>query len=166
MKLTDSDNIAGGVVVHADEGDHFWHANSLITIKARAADTGGSLGVVEGIVPPGMSPPLHIHHDEDEAVYILEGSVTIVCGAQTHRAEVGSFVFLPHGVAHTFRVEGDRPARVLAFCLPGGFEEFFVATGEPASEPRLPEPTEPDLAQYDAAHARHHIEVIGPPLTD
>lgn len=152
-----------GLVVHADEGDHVWHANSLITIKARAADTGGTLGVVESVLPPGLSPPLHIHHDEDEALYVLEGSLTIVCGGRTSRAETGSFVFLPHCVAHTFRVEGDRPARVLNLVLPGGFEEFFAATGEPAPEPRLPEPTEPDLMQLAAANERHHVEVVGPP---
>jgi quercetin dioxygenase-like cupin family protein len=166
MKITDSDSIAGGMVVHADEGEHLWHLSSLVTVKARARDTDGVLGVVEGVAPPGWSPPLHLHHDEDEAMYVLEGSITIACGARRYRAETGTFVFLPHGVAHTYRVEGDRPARALVFLLPGGYEEFFVACGRPASQPRLPEPAEADLTVLDAARERHHVEIVGPPLVD
>ena len=49
-------------------GKAFWWQGSLMTIKARAADTGGALGLVEGIFYQGFGPPLHVHHREDEGM--------------------------------------------------------------------------------------------------
>ena len=57
-----------------------------MTIKATAASTGGELFLMESAVPAGFSPPLHVHHDEHEAFYVLEGELDIVCGRERYRA--------------------------------------------------------------------------------
>ena len=44
--------------------DEFWWQGSLMRIKARAADTDGALGLVEGTFYQGFGPPLHVHHRE------------------------------------------------------------------------------------------------------
>ena len=53
--------------------DAFWWQGGLYRMKARAADTGGSLGLVEASLYGGFGPPLHVHHREDEAFYVIEG---------------------------------------------------------------------------------------------
>ena len=100
-------------------------------IVATAESTGGAFGLTEAIGPAGSSPPLHIHHREDEAFWPLEGELHRPLRRATFTARPGSFTFLPRGVPHTFVVEGDRPARLLSICVPGGFEGYFAAAGQP-----------------------------------
>src|SRR5215475_6680749 len=89
------------------EGQAVWFLRNRMTIKATAASTGGAFGLVESLVAPGFSPPLHVHHREDESFWVLEGEVSMQCGERTFRATAGSFVFLPRDVPHTFVVESD-----------------------------------------------------------
>ena len=115
------------------EGERLWFISSEITIKATAASTGGDLFLMETHVPADFTPPLHVHHDEHEAFYVLEGELDIVCGSERYRAGTGAFAFLPSGIAHTFRVIEE--ARVLTIAVPGGIEGFFCGAGRPAEGP-------------------------------
>ena len=65
-----------------------------------------------------FGPPLHVHHAEDELLQILEGRVRIVCGDTDAVVGAGGFAYLPRGVPHTFWVQGDEPARMLAVFTP------------------------------------------------
>ena len=66
--------------VRSGEGEARWWLGALAVIKATAADTGGHLTVVEVTDPPGVEAPLHVHHKEDEAFWVLEGDVTFEVG--------------------------------------------------------------------------------------
>jgi mannose-6-phosphate isomerase-like protein (cupin superfamily) len=104
------------------------------TILLRSEQTGDHVGVVELAVPAGwIGPPLH-HHDFDEAFYVLEGEMTFQLGDERVTAGPGSLTFAPGGSHHTLANLGDRPARYLLVCTPGGFERRF----DP--EPRKPYP--------------------------
>jgi hypothetical protein len=107
---------------------------------------------------------LHVHHREDEAFWLLEGELTVRCGARTFTAEPGSFTFLPRGVPHSFVVEGDRPARLLSICAPGGFERYFAAAGRPAEHDGLPPQAPPDVALLRRVGEDFGLEIVGPPL--
>lgn len=148
----------------AKAGDAFWYVNNRATIKASAADTGGAFGLVDMWVAVGHGPPLHIHHTEDEAFWVLEGRLTVRCGDATFFAGPGSFVYTPRGIPHTFRLEGNAPARLLVMLVPGGGEGFFVEAGRPAEGQGLPEPKPPDVARFASVAARYHLEFVGPPL--
>src|SRR5215475_1220712 len=78
-----------------DEGRAIWFLSNRMTIKATGASTGGAFGLVESLIAPGFSPPLHVHHREDESFWVLEGELTMRCGDRSFRAGPGSFVFLP-----------------------------------------------------------------------
>src|SRR3954451_13066416 len=130
----------------AGEGESVWFTQNRMTIVATAESTGGAFGLTEAIGPAGSSPPLHIHHRGDEAFWLLEGERTTRLGDRTLPAEPGSFTFLPRGVPHTFVVEGDRPARLLSICAPGGFEGYFAAAGRPAEGDGLPPEAPLDVA--------------------
>ena len=153
------------LVLGRGEGSALWFQGNRITIKATAGSTGGAFGLVESMVAPGYSPPLHIHDREDETFWVLEGEVTIRCGDSTFRASAGACAFLPRGVPHTFVVEGSAPARMLGILTPGGGEAFFAEAGRPAAGDGFPPPAAPDLEQLTRAATRFGNRIVGPPMT-
>ena len=146
------------------EGDHFWFFGGLTTIKADGAQTGGRVMVTEQIAPRGGGSPLHVHHNEDEWFYVLEGELTVWVGGETVVAGAGSFVFGPRDVPHTFVVSSEQ-ARFLLVTEPAGFEGFIHALGTPVATPELP-PTPaapPNMEPVLRAAAEHGMEILGPP---
>lgn len=155
---------AAGQVFAPGEGEAFWFLNNLTTIRATAETTRGAYGLVESWIPPGFSPPLHVHHREDEAFWILEGVMTMRLGDQTMTGGPGSYFFLPRDVPHTFVVEGDSPAHLLTLLSPGGGEQFFVAAGRAAAHEGLPAQSPPDVERIRTAGAKFGMEILGPPM--
>jgi quercetin dioxygenase-like cupin family protein len=140
--------------VGSDEGEARWWFGALAEIKATAADTGGQLTIIEVTSHPGTEAPLHVHHRDDEAFWILEGDVTFEVGGETIEASVGDYVFGPRGIPHRFSV-GDRGCRMLFIMVPGGMEELVRATSEPAASRTLPPPSdeEPSAEEMDGLKA-------------
>jgi hypothetical protein len=124
-----------------------------------------ALGLIEAVVPPGFSPPLHVHSREDEPMYVIEGRVTFQVGDRRFEAGPGSFVFLPRDVPHSFVVEGETPARILESTLPGGFERFHVEGGRPAEGTGLPPPARPDIETLVRLAASYGVRQVGPPMS-
>jgi len=155
---------AGAVVLGPGEGTPVWFLGNLMVVKATARSTNGAYGLLESLIPAGASPPLHVHYREDESFWVLDGALTIRCGAETYRATAGSYVFLPRGVPHTFRVDGDAPARMLTLLTPGGGEAFFVEGGRPAERMTLAPEGRPDLARLQKVALEFGSEFVGPPL--
>jgi quercetin dioxygenase-like cupin family protein len=101
---------------------------SSVVLKAEGRHSGGTVTVYEATLGPRMAgPAVHIHPTGDEAFYILAGEMTFQVGDATHALPAGSFVFVPHGVAHTFWNAGLEPARQLTFFTPSGIEDVFEA---------------------------------------
>lgn len=153
------------ILVAPGEGTAIWHFDTLMTFKALAADTGGRLCVWEQLLPHRSSPPLHVHHDDDEAWFVLDGELTFQVGDSRWSAGPGCFAWAPRRRKHTFLVES-QSARLLALAVPGRFDAFVRATGRPAESPTLPPPPEgpPDMAALLAAAQEHGVEIVGPPL--
>ena len=151
-------------VLKADDlRDAFWWQGSLMRIKARAGDTGGAFGLVEGSFPEGFGPPLHVHHREDEGIYVIEGQIRFRQGDDEFVAGPGTWVWGPRGVPHAFKVQPGG-ARAFVMVTPGGFERMFEEGGVPVRQS-----AEPPVAQYDpnAARAlaeRFGFKVVGPQL--
>ena len=110
------------------------------SLKASRASTMGSLTLIESDTDGGAPP--HVHEREDEAMYVLEGEISVRCGDDRWRASQGAFVFMPRGEEHEWDVVGDR-AIVLIIASPGGLEEFLVEFH-----------AAPDWAARDAVAAR------------
>ena len=141
----------------------FWWQGSRMTIKARAEDTGGALGLVEADFYRGFGPPLHVHTREDEAFYVLEGDIRIRQGDEEFVAGAGAWVWGPRGVPHAFKVESES-ARALVIVTPGGFERMFEVGGVPVSESAEPPEQEYDPEAAVALAKRFGFEVVGPQL--
>lgn len=150
-------------ILTREEGQSIWFLGTLMTLKAAGEQTKGAYGLIEQTLPPGFAPPLHVHHSEDEAFYLLEGEATFTCGDQTMKATPGSYIFFPRDIPHWFRIEGTQPARLLQFNFPAGLENFFVEMGEPAQKSTLPPAGPPDVEKLAATAARYAMEILGPP---
>ncbi len=149
---------------HVPEGDGeaWWFLATRMTTLVDGALSGGALTLALQESPAGFGPPRHVHDVEDEAFFVIDGSLHIECGDQSWDAGAGSLTWLPHGVPHTFIVTS--PGRVLQLTTPAGFESFLAEVGTPASEPGLPPPAAPDIARLAEAAARHGSRLVGPPL--
>jgi quercetin dioxygenase-like cupin family protein len=152
------------VVVGPDDGEHVWFLATRMTIKASAQTTAGALGVVEWRAAPGFSPPLHIHHHEDEAFWLLEGGLTLLCDDQWFEASSGSFIWLPRGRPHTFRVEGDTPVHGLLLSTPAEHVGFYAEGGRPAVDDSIPEFDPRDIERLASLNPKYGLETVGPPL--
>ena len=157
-------------VLGPDDGEATWFLGTRMTVKATAQSTGGTFGLIEVRLAAGFSPPLHIHHQEDESFWILEGDLTLVCDGQTYQAGPGSFIYLPRDLPHAFRIRGETPARILALTLPGGLLSFYDEVGVPAPELRLPgadgQPMDVEIPKWVELAPRYGIEVVGPPIPE
>ena len=113
-------------------GAAYWGPGELMTFLITGEETGGAFFLADITVAPGGGTPPHIHHREDESFRLLEGALTVQVGGNTITASSGDFVFLPRGVAHSFRNAGEVPAKVLVLATPAGLEGFFMEVFEPA----------------------------------
>jgi quercetin dioxygenase-like cupin family protein len=150
------------IVRGRDEGEATWFLNSLTTKVAATAETGGAYGITEQLVTAAANPPMHRHPDEDEAFYVLDGTVEVEGDGQVATATPGTFAFVPRGAAHTYRVvSGTARMLVITSGKPAdNLEDFFFAMGEPAGARVLPEPDAPDMERLTTLAARSGIEFV------
>ena len=105
------------VVIPPGEGYRVGNVEFL----ARTADTPRfTFGIIE--IVAGRELEAHVHADEDDAFYILEGEMTFVVEGEDVEAPPGTFVLVPPGVEHGFRNDGDVPVRMLNLHAPAGFD--------------------------------------------
>src|ERR1700731_3696675 len=98
---------------------------------ATGEDTNDKYALWEAIVPPGGGPPPHVHSREEEGFYVLEGEITLTVNGERIVATAGTFANLPVGVPHSFKNEGNKPARMLISVAPAGLEQMFFECGVP-----------------------------------
>lgn len=157
------------VVHHAGEGPGTWAMGSLFEHLAGAADTGGAYGVSIVTQPPGIATPLHRHTREAEAFYVLDGRLDYRAGDETYELTSGSFIHLPLGIPHAFRIRGDTPARILAITAPAGLLDLYDEVGVPAAHLHIPGegeglPMAEEIARWNEVGPRYGLEVVGPPI--
>ena len=76
MTTISAERAQAGYALANDEGEAFWLLGMLQTIKIGRDDTAGRYGLVEIVVPEGIGSPWHVHPEEDEWFYVLEGAMT------------------------------------------------------------------------------------------
>src|SRR2546428_1641938 len=95
-----------------------------MSVKATGSETGGAFSLLEANEPAGFGPPLHIHHDAAEAFYVLEGEYVMFLEGRQVSCPAGSFVFIPAGTLHGFRV-GHVASRKLNLYTPAAMGGYF-----------------------------------------
>ena len=142
-----------------------WWKTGRITVKAGPDETSNAFSQFEVDDPHGSGPPLHVHHNEDETFYILEGQVTMFVGDERIDLAAGDFLFVPREVAHAYIVRSER-ARMLVTASPAGVEQFFVSHGVPVTGASPPtDAVMPPMDELIRLFAGYGCEILGPPLS-
>jgi mannose-6-phosphate isomerase-like protein (cupin superfamily) len=126
-----------------------------MSVKATGDETDGALSLLEADEPPGFGPPLHIHHDVAEAFYVLEGEYTMFQDGREQSCPAGSFIYIPVGTPHGFRV-GSVASRKLNLFMPAGMVGYFDELSEATKKGDV----EPEVISEIAT--RYSVEVMGP----
>ncbi len=125
-------------------------------IKISAKDTGNNLTVFEYTGHVKGGPPLHIHDQQDEIFFIIEGDFSFQVGDETFTLSKGDTIFLPRKVPHTFAQRSTKGKMLFLFQPSGKMEDYFrkLATfkGEPTPE------------EGAKLFSDHDMKVVGPPL--
>lgn len=132
-----------------------------IAFKAEGERTGGILNAFESLPDPGEGPPLHLHVDQDEALYVLESDFRFKVDGKISPAPTGTFVWLPRRTPHTWQNVGDRRGRLLFMFTPAGrMEKFFQGLAEIGEAPG------PEVLSEEFARLGPEVgmETVGPPL--
>jgi quercetin dioxygenase-like cupin family protein len=92
--------------------------------------TGGAISVLMGRIKPGEGPGDHVHFNQEEIFFIVEGTFELTVGGQTTTAGPGTIVFIPRNVVHRFKNICDTTGCMLDWTLPGGQDHYFKAISE------------------------------------
>ena len=151
----------GAYLHQSGESELRWMGETSTYFLATGEQTGGAFALVDEQAKRGDSVPLHLHEDDMESFYVIEGEITIYIGDQPGiRSAAGSFAHVPGGTVHGFRVESET-ARYLILTTPR-HGEFYRAITLPSQPGGLP-PLEPiDGSQIKRASEEYGIEFVGP----
>jgi quercetin dioxygenase-like cupin family protein len=142
-----------------------WWKTGRVTVKVAGAETGDAFAQIEVDGPRGDATPVHVHHNEDETFYVLEGEVTVLVGDERIDLVAGDFVFAPRDVPHAYVVRSER-SRMLSTISPAGIEQLFVSLGTPVADAEPPtEMVMPPMQEMARLFAAHGCEILGPPPT-
>ena len=150
----------------ADTGPTFFGPAMYTTFRATSAETEGDYFVTEGLVPPGGGPLPHIHHNQVETFYIVEGQVEILLGDQVYEAKAGDFVHVSKGTRHRFINRSQTTAKLIITFVPAGdIEQFFREVFEQTTDRSAPpQPLDDAFIQRRMAAAeRYDLEILPPP---
>ena len=138
-------------------------AGATLLIRVRGEDTGGAWAAVEATLPPRSGgPALHINTREEEAIYVLQGTLRVQLGDRILDASAGSIVFIPRGSVHTFCNPHDREVRFLGIISPAGFEGYFEDAAELIES--TPPGTSPNIDKIRAIAESYGGVMVGPPI--
>ncbi len=153
------------VLLRPDEGQVIQVFQERMTFKVMSADTNGLYTLFVNSAEPGGGSPPHIHHQEDEAFFILEGTYEFLLGEKTLELGPGSFLFAPRGIPHASKNVGTTRSRMLVIVSPAGLENCFAEMGQPVTDLSAP-PTAsgpPDIEKLVAITQKYGVEMLPPP---
>ncbi len=112
-----------------------------VVFKLYSEDTGGKFALVEHPIPPGNLAVPHIHHNEDEYTYVLEGEVGFQLGEKVIYGKPGALIIKPRDIWHAMWNQSQSMARILEISAPGnGFERYFAELAELFATGRIQDP--------------------------
>jgi quercetin dioxygenase-like cupin family protein len=99
--------------------------DGIWSVKLSGNETAGQFALVEHTCTKAGSIPLHLHEEEAETLYVVEGEIELQIGESITRLGPGVTVHLPKRAPHAYRVIGDLPCRILHAFHPAGLENYF-----------------------------------------
>jgi mannose-6-phosphate isomerase-like protein (cupin superfamily) len=142
-------------VLRPGEGRDIDMGNFRMSLKASGEDTGQAFSLLEAEEPPDFGPPMHIHQDAAEAFYVVSGEYIIFIGDDEYVCPAGSFIYIPAGAPHGFRV-GAVASRKLNIYAPAAMVGYFDELAAAIARDEMDDETLGGIAR------RYGMEVIGP----
>jgi mannose-6-phosphate isomerase-like protein (cupin superfamily) len=137
-------------------GENLGVGIARVFFKVSTEDSHGSLLVVEMTHHTKGGPARHLHYEQDEWFYVVEGEYIFEIDGERLRLKPGDSVFGPRKVPHVWAFVGDQPGRILFVFTPAGqMEAFFRGPGK----------TDKVIPQDSAYFRAHGMEIVGPPLS-
>jgi DNA-binding transcriptional MerR regulator/quercetin dioxygenase-like cupin family protein len=150
-------------------GEHIKLGGEPNDCKVSAQDTAGAMCVFEFTGRGGG--PRHLHEDQDEWIYVIDGEFDFEIGDKRLRVGAGECVFLPRKVAHVWACVNDKPGKIINVYQPAGqMEEFFREVGKPFKDLPTREQvvnktyTEEQIKSLHRLFDAHGMDLLGPPL--
>jgi quercetin dioxygenase-like cupin family protein len=156
--------VTGSVISGPDTQVAVWFLGALSQLRVTGEQTGGAFALADHLARRGNASPVHVHDQDDETFFVLDGELRVFVGEDERTAGPGTVAVLPRCVRHAYVVTS-ATARFLTLHTPAGFEQFATEVGEPAQALTLPPPPAgpPDFAALTQAAARHQIAILAPP---
>lgn len=154
------EDMSGAYLFQPGEAELRWMGETFTWFLATGEQSGGKFALVDEQAHRGESVPLHLHRDDDESFYVVEGEITFYLGDRTgERAGAGSFVHIPGGTVHGFRIESETARYLIITTARHG--EFYQAITLPSRSGGLP-PLEPISGEkIEEACQEYGIEFVG-----
>jgi mannose-6-phosphate isomerase-like protein (cupin superfamily) len=113
-----------------------------VAFVLHGSETGGRYSLTEFMLapPPAPGPPAHLHTQEDELVYVLEGALDVEAGGVARTLPAGGIMLVPHGTFHSLRNPGPGPTRMLVVLTPPGFEGYWAESAALLASGSPPDP--------------------------
>jgi len=137
-------------------GEHRGLGISFIAFKVCPQDSSG-LFIIENTFSEKGGPARHLHYDQDEWFYAIEGEFIVEVGQERLRLKPGDSLLAPRKVPHVWAYAGGgaRGRMLIAFMPAGKMEAFFREVTKANAMP----PQDPELWRA------HGMELLGPPLS-
>ena len=135
-------------------GKHRSLGVSQITFKVTPKDSNG-IFIIENTFHEKGGPAKHLHYNQDEWFYALEGEFILEVGTEQLKMNPGDSILAPRKIPHVWAYTGGKRGRMLIAFMPAGkMEAFFLETTKANTMP----PQDPELWRS------HGMELLGPPL--
>ena len=149
--------------VHVPEGEdrlgeHHSIGVNTTAFKVLTEDSGGGLFVIQHASLKKGGPPRHLHHNEDEWFYVLEGNYIVEVGTERFELKAGDSLLGPRGVPHAFTYAGEGPGRLLIAFAPANKMEAFFRDNEKGFKAGA-------YVNDAAIYHTYGMELVGPPLS-
>jgi len=155
--------------MNADDLQRLWFINTTVIIRVPPELGKDGTCVMEHHAPVGDSPPLHVHHDQDEVFVLLAGKARIRLSGRDIEARTGDCLLVPKGEPHSYLATSAEGIQFLTITRGDGFVGLVRELGRAADTDGLPAPGGLPSLQEQSALAqmarKHGVEFVGPPLS-
>jgi len=140
-------------IVRNEEGKNQIVLGDHQIVKLSGNDTNGAFTLIEQNNNPNMGIPMHVHQDEDEVFHVISGELQIQVGTETIILKSGDMGFCPRGVPHSWKVVGNKKAKVMLSIFPSGLEMMFEELSKLPSGP-------PELDKLAKICSKYNIQFV------
>lgn len=139
-------------------GEHHTIGVSSTDFKVLTKDSGGGLFIFEHTNYKKGGPPRHLHHNEDEWFYVIEGQYIAEVGSEHFQLKPGDSLLAPREVPHAWAFVGDTPGKMVIGFAPANRMEAFFRDNEKRGKD--------SVYVNDAETFRAYgMQLLGPPLS-